>query len=68
LRIDVGSDEVLLDDSLQVAKHGKAANVSVEVTVWEGMWHVFQQYSYVSPEGQQSLDIMGKFILRQTKL
>jgi hypothetical protein len=23
--------------------------------VWEGMWYVFQQYSYISPEGQQSL-------------
>jgi epsilon-lactone hydrolase len=30
LRIDVGSDEVLLDDSLQVADHAKAANVPVE--------------------------------------
>jgi acetyl esterase/lipase len=55
LRIDVGSDEVLLDDSLQVAEHAKAADVPVELTVWEGMWYVFQQYSYISPEGQQSL-------------
>jgi len=68
LRIDVGSDEVLLDDSLQVAKHAKAANVQVELTVWEGMWHVFQQYSYISPEGQQSLDDIGRFIRRQTML
>lgn len=68
LRIDVGSDEVLLDDSLQVAEHAKAANVPVELTVWEGMWHVFQQYSYISPEGQQSLDDIGMFIRRQTML
>jgi monoterpene epsilon-lactone hydrolase len=68
LCIDVGSDEVLLDDSLQVAEHAKAANVPVELTVWEGMWHVFQQYSYVFPEGQQSLDGMGRFIRRQTML
>jgi acetyl esterase/lipase len=61
LRIDVGSDEVLLDDSLQVAEHAKGAN---ELTVWEGMWHVFQQYSYFSPEGQKSLDDIGRFIRR----
>jgi epsilon-lactone hydrolase len=32
------------------------------------MWHVFQQYSYISPEGQQSLDDIGRFIRRQTML
>jgi acetyl esterase/lipase len=68
LRIDVGYDEIFLDDSLQVADHAKAANVPVELTVWEGMWHVFQLFSYVSPEGQQSLEKMGMFIRRQTKL
>lgn len=68
LLIDVGSDEVLLDDSLQVAEHARAANVPVELTVWDDMTHVFQQYSYVLPEGQQSLENMGKFIRRQTKL
>jgi monoterpene epsilon-lactone hydrolase len=68
LLIDVGSDEVLLDDSLQVAEHARAANVPVELTVWDGMTHVFQQYAYVLPEGQQSLENIGRFIHRQTKL
>jgi acetyl esterase/lipase len=68
LLIEVGHDEVLLDDSLQVADHAKAANVPVELTVWEGMWHVFQLFSYVLPEGLQSLEKMGTFIRRQTKL
>jgi acetyl esterase/lipase len=68
LLIDVGSDEVLLDDSLQVAEHARAADVPVELTVWDDMWHVFQQYSYVLPEGQRSLENMGRFIRRQTTL
>src|SRR5205823_4202933 len=68
LLIDVGRDEVLLDDSLQVAEHARAANVPVELTVWDDLWHVFQQYSYVLPEGQQSLENMGRFIRRQTML
>jgi epsilon-lactone hydrolase len=48
LRIDVGSDEILLDDSLQVADHAKAANVPVELTVWEGMWHVLVVSMYLA--------------------
>ena len=68
LHIDVGHDEVLLDDSLQVAEHAKAANVPVELTVWDGMWHVFQAFAYVLPEGQQAIEKMGTFIRRQTKL
>jgi acetyl esterase/lipase len=68
LLIEVGHDEVLLDDSLQIAEHAKAAHIPVELTVWEDLWHVFQTYAYVLPEGQQSLENMGRFICRQTTL
>jgi acetyl esterase/lipase len=68
LLIEVGHDEVLLDDSLQVAQHARAAHIPVELTVWDGMWHVFQRYACVLPEGQQSLENIGRFIRRQTRL
>ena len=68
LRIDVGRDEVLLDDALLIAEHARAANVPVELTVWDDMWHVFQAYAFVLPEGQQSLEKMGSFLRRQTGL
>ena len=68
LLIEVGHDEVLLDDSLQIAEHAKAAHVPVELTIWDDMWHVFQQFAYVLPEGQQSLENIGRFIRRQTTL
>ena len=68
LLIDVGHDEVLLDDSLQIAEHARVAQVPVELTVWEGMWHVFQLYSAILPEGQRSLEKAGAFLRRQTAL
>ena len=68
LFIEVGHDEVLLDDSLHIAEHAKAAHVPVELTVWDDLWHVFQMYAYVLPEGQQSLENMGSFIRRQIML
>lgn len=68
LRIDVGRDEVLLDDALQVAEHARATHIPVELVVWDDMWHVFQQYASVLPEGQQSLEQIGRFIRHQTHL
>ncbi|GHO62937.1 hypothetical protein KSC_018290 [Ktedonobacter sp. SOSP1-52] len=68
LMIEVGNDEVLLDDALLFAERARAACVAVELTVWNDMWHVFQHYAAVVPEGQQSLENMGKFIRSQTKL
>jgi epsilon-lactone hydrolase len=62
LHIDVGQDEVFLDDSLQVAEHAREAQVPVELTVWEGMWHVFQLFASILPEGQQSLEQIGAFL------
>ncbi len=68
LLIEVGRDEVLLDDSLQLADHARTAQVQVELTVWEDMWHVFQTYAPFLPAGQQSLENIGRFIRRQTLL
>jgi len=68
LLIEVGNDEVLLDDSLQIAEHAKAVHVPVELNVWDDMWHVFQAYASVLPEGQRSIENMGSFIRRQTML
>ncbi len=68
LRIDVGRDEVLLDDSLLVAEHARAADVPVELTVWDDLWHVFQQFAAILPEGRQSLEQMGSFLRRHMGL
>ncbi|MBU6450047.1 MAG: alpha/beta hydrolase [Rhodospirillales bacterium] len=41
VRVHVGADEVLLDDSLRYADRAAAAGVDVSVDVWEGMPHGF---------------------------
>lgn len=40
--IQVGNNEILLDDSMQLYKKMLKANVSVKIDVFKGMWHVFQ--------------------------
>ena len=41
IRVHVGDDEVLLDDSLRYVERAVAAGVDAKVDVWEGMAHGF---------------------------
>jgi len=40
--IQVGSNEILLSDSIRLKEKMQAAGVNVKLDVFEGMWHVFQ--------------------------
>ncbi len=65
LLIHVGSDEIMLDDSIRVAERAKAVGVEVTLDVWEGMWHVWHAFAAQLPEGQQALDQVGQIIRRK---
>jgi len=41
LRVHVGEDEVLLDDSIRFVERAVAAGVDARLDVWEGMVHGF---------------------------
>jgi acetyl esterase/lipase len=64
LFIQVGTAEVLLDDSIRLAKRAKAIGVEVELDVWEDMIHDFAMFAAVVPESQQGIDNIGKFLLK----
>lgn len=61
LLIHVGSNEILLDDSLRLAERARAAGVSVEIKVWQGLPHVFQAAQFV-PEARLALTEIGDFL------
>ena len=60
--IQVGTAELLLDDSLNFAKRAKEAGVDITLDIWEDMPHVFQAFAAFAPEGQQGIDKIGEFI------
>lgn len=62
LLIHVGSDEVLLDDSVRLAERAQAAGTEAKLKIWEGMWHVFQSLARMLPEGRDSIDELGAFV------
>lgn len=62
LLVQVGSDEILLDDSLALAAKAKAAGVEVTLRVWDGMWHVWPVLGSLIPESRMAFDEIGEFV------
>lgn len=62
LRIYVGDDEVLLDDSLHLAQRASDAGVDVRLDVWEGMLHVFPSSFAMFEAANTALDEIAAFI------
>jgi epsilon-lactone hydrolase len=62
LLIQVGTDEILRDDSLRLAENAKGAGVDVTLDVWEGMWHVWHYFAPQLPEGVQAIEKVGEFV------
>ena len=60
LLIQVGSEEVLLDDSRGLANRCEAAGVEVTLEVWEGMIHVWHWFGeYLDEAGEAVARIAG---------
>jgi phosphinothricin tripeptide acetyl hydrolase len=62
LLIHVGSDEVLLDDAVQLADRAKTAGVDATLEVWDRMIHVWHWFLPMLDEAQGAVDGIGRFI------
>lgn len=62
LLIQVGTSELLLDDSVRFADRAKAAGVEVTLDIWDDMIHMFQLFASFAPEGQEAINKIGAFI------
>jgi epsilon-lactone hydrolase len=62
LRVHVGDDEVLLDDSLRYVERAVAAGVDARVDVWMGMPHGFPASIGRLKAAAQALDAIGAFL------
>lgn len=62
LLMQVGSEEVLFDDTTRIADAVRAAGGDVTVEVQEGMPHVHQILLWALPEAGQAVDRIGEFL------
>jgi len=65
VRIHVGEDEVLLDDSIRYGERLETAGGTVQVHTWEGMIHVFPSNIANLRAAKQALDDIGGFLRQQ---
>ena len=63
VRIHVGDDEVLLDDSLRYVERAVTARVDARLDVWMGMPHGFPGSVGRLRAAAQALDAIGSFLL-----
>lgn len=60
--IHVGSDEVLLSDSLRLQQALEAAGAVSTLKVFDRMWHDFQLHAQILDEADESLKELGQFV------
>jgi len=62
LLIHVGTDEVLLDDAVQLAERAKAAGVDTTLETYERMIHVWHWFLPMLDEAQTAVGAIGRFV------
>ena len=63
--IQVGECEILLSDSTRYAEKARNAGVDVTIEVWPNMFHAWQGFWMVMPEGKAAIEKLGIFIQKQ---
>lgn len=61
LLLQVGTAEILLDDTLRMGEAARAAGVAVTVQVWDELFHVFQVLTFL-PESREALLRVAAFV------
>ncbi len=62
LLLQVGSAEVLLDDSTRLAERAEAAGVDVTLKVWQDMFHVWHAFAEMLPEGMEATQELADWV------
>ncbi|MEZ5073463.1 MAG: alpha/beta hydrolase [Solirubrobacterales bacterium] len=63
--VQVGTDEILLDDATRFADRAYAAGVEVELQRYEGLFHDFQLFARLLPSARTALDEIAVFVARR---
>lgn len=62
LLLQVGAGEILLDDSLRIARVAAMDDVAVSAEVWPAMVHQWQLFPSLVPDARRALKDSGEFI------
>ena len=60
--IQVGECEILLSDSTRYAEKAEKAGVDITMEVWPNMFHAWQGFWMIIPEGKAAIEKLGAFL------
>jgi acetyl esterase/lipase len=60
--IQVGSEEILLDDAVRLEDRLAESGVDSLCQVWDGMWHAFPMFAPLVPEAVDAIDAAARWI------
>jgi acetyl esterase/lipase len=63
LLIEVGDNEILLDDSRRLADRARADSVNVTLHEWPEIFHVFPIFPHLMPEARDADEEIARFVL-----
>lgn len=66
LLIQVGTEEVLLDDSRTLGRRAKECGVDTTLEIWEEMIHVWHAFSPMLREGKEAIARIGQYFRMRT--
>lgn len=61
LLIQVGADEILVDDAIRLAEKARDARVDVTLEIWDEMFHIFQLIPFL-PETKKAIGSIAEFV------
>jgi acetyl esterase/lipase len=62
LLVQVGSEEILLDDAVGLVESARNAGVDICLERWDSMFHVWQIATPFMPESRQAIENIGRFV------
>lgn len=65
LLVLVGDHEIFFDEDRELVERAQAAGTSAELSVGEGLWHVWPMFAPLVPEATRSIDEIAGFLSRQ---
>lgn len=66
--IQAASDDTLLDDSVELYTKAKAAGLDITLQLWEGMWHVWHNFSPAVPEATEAINKIGEYVQQKLRI
>ena len=60
--VQVGSNELLLDDSTRFVERAREAGVDVTLEIWDDVFHVWQAFADLLPEARDAIAHIGTYV------